>query len=117
MQSSRQHSQITQRYSIDEYLNLIAPSIEDDRMLRKACETVWQLPTDNNLPNSLDVAVLLSELGSDETTLIVGLLSSTQLFESSTVDELKSTFGEKIMNMVMIISGRFDVRLERIPVT
>ena len=69
-------------------------------MLRKACETVWQLPIDKDLPSSLDVAALLSELGSDETTLIVGLLSTRQLLNSPEAADLKSVFGEKITSMV-----------------
>jgi len=100
MQNTRQHNQITERYSIDEYLRLIASSVENDTLLRKACEAVWQLPPDKILPSSLDVAVLLSELGSDETTLIVALLSSTQLAELPEANELESVFGEKIMDMV-----------------
>ena len=100
MQSTRQHSQITQHYSIDEYLRVIAPSIEDHALLRKACEKVWQLPPDKVLPSSLDVALLLSELGSDETTLIVSLLSTTQLIESPEAADLESIFGEKIISMV-----------------
>ena len=100
MQSTRQHSQITQRYSIDEYLKLIASSVEDDSLLRRACETVWQLPIDKDLPSSLDVAALLSELGSDETTLIVGLLSTRQLLNTPEAADLKSVFGEKITSMV-----------------
>ncbi|MDH5612262.1 MAG: GTP diphosphokinase [Gammaproteobacteria bacterium] len=100
MQSTRQYSQIKQRYSLDEYVRLIASSVEDDALLRQACEIVWSLPADNNMPSSLDVAVLLSELGSDETTLIVGLLSSSQLMESPEADGLESIFGRKIMSMV-----------------
>ena len=100
MQSTRQHSQVTQRYSIDEYLRLIAPSIEDLTLLRKACEKVWQLPADKSLPDSLDVALLLSELGSDETTLIVALLSTTLLIDSPEATDLESIFGEKIISMV-----------------
>ena len=100
MQSTRQHSQVTQRYSIDQYLRLIAPSIEDLTLLRKACEKVWQLPHDKYLPDSLDVALLLSELGSDETTLIVALLSTTQLMDSPEATDLESIFGEKIISMV-----------------
>ncbi|MCK4706959.1 MAG: bifunctional (p)ppGpp synthetase/guanosine-3',5'-bis(diphosphate) 3'-pyrophosphohydrolase [Gammaproteobacteria bacterium] len=100
MQSTRQYSQVTQRYSIDEYLRLIAPSIEDLTLLRKACEKVWQLPADKSLPDSLDVALLLSELGSDETTLIVALLSTTLLIDSPEATDLESIFGEKIISMV-----------------
>lgn len=100
MQSTRQYSQITQRYSIDEYLRLIAPAIEDQSLLRKACEKVWHLPTDISLPDSLDVALLLSKLGSDETTLIVGLLSTSQLMGSPEAADLESIFGKKIISMV-----------------
>lgn len=100
MQSTRQHSQVTQRYSIDEYLRLIAPSIKDHSLLRKACEKVWPLPADKSLPGSLDVALLLSELGSDETTLIVALLSTTLLMNSPEATDLKSIFGSKIISMV-----------------
>ncbi|MDH5388016.1 MAG: GTP diphosphokinase [Gammaproteobacteria bacterium] len=100
MQSTRQHSQITQRYSIDEYLRLIASPVKDHALLRKACEKVWQLPYDEVTPSSLDVALLLSELGSDETTLIVSLLSTTQLMESPEAADLESVFGEKIFSMV-----------------
>lgn len=100
MQSTRQHSQITRRYSLDEYVQLIARSIDDATLLRKACEVVWDLPADNDMPSSLDVALLLSELGSDETTLIVSLLSTTRLMESPQAADLESIFGPKIMSMV-----------------
>ena len=100
MQSTRQHSQVTERYSIDEYLSLITSSIKDDTLIRKACEVVWQLPLDKNLPSSLDVALLLSELGSDETTLIVGLLSTTQLVDLPDGATIESVFGNKISEMV-----------------
>lgn len=100
MQSTRQHNQITQRYSLDEYVQLIAPSLADSALLRRACETAWQLPADEHMPSSLDVALLLSELGSDETTLIVALLSTTSLFESAQAGELESVFGKKISHMV-----------------
>lgn len=100
MQSTRQHNQISQRYSFDEYVALLAASLKDDIQLRRACEIVWQLPSDESLPSSLDVALLLSELGSDEITLIVGLLSTTQLNQSAEAVDLKSIFGEKVMSMV-----------------
>lgn len=100
MQSTRQHSQITRRYSLDEYVQLIARSIDDATLLRKACEVVWDLPADKDMPSSLDVALLLSELGSDETTLIVSLLSTSQLMESPQAADLESIFGPKIMSMV-----------------
>ena len=100
MQKTRQYNQITQRYSIDEYVRLIAAAVENDELLRKACEIVWPLPADNDMPSSLDVALLLSELGSDETTLIVSLLSTTLLMNSPQAAGLEAIFGKKIMSMV-----------------
>ena len=48
MQSTRQHNQVTQKYSIDEYLQLLkgAP-VDEDSLLRKACEKVWDVPPDD----------------------------------------------------------------------
>ena len=100
MQSTRDHNQITQRYSIDEYLALIGSSIKDQTLLRKACEVVWDLPPDETLPSSLDVALLLSEIGSDEKTLIVSLLSTSRLINPVRAAELEAVFGKKIMAMV-----------------
>lgn len=79
-----------------------------DSLLRKACERVWDLPPDKILPSSLDVALSLSELGSDETTLIVALLSTTVLIKSSDNAELEAVFGKKIMSMVRNVCQLHD---------
>ncbi len=101
MRSTRQQKQSNQRYSIDEYLQLVAgEKVADDSLLRKACELTWDLPTDEYMPNSLDVTLLLSELGSDETTLIVSLLSSVRLLKTVGMTTLKKDFGETIASMV-----------------
>ncbi len=101
MRATRQYNLITQTYSIDEYLKKISrKSVADDSLLYKACQLVWELEPDPELPSSLDVALLLSELGSDETTLIVSLLSSSRLIELHDAHELEQTFGEKIMRLV-----------------
>ena len=101
MQSTRQHNQVRQKYSIDEYLQrLKGAPVGADSLLRKACEKVWDIPPDDLLPSSLDVALLLSELGSDETTLIVALLSTTRLTHSPVATDLESIFGKKIVGMV-----------------
>lgn len=111
MQNTRQNSHITQRYSINEYVRLIGASIEDDTLLRKACEIVWDLPADDSMPCSLDVALLLSELGSDETTLIVSLLSTTRLIKSPQAVSLEAVFGKKIMSMVRNVGQLHDFKV------
>jgi GTP pyrophosphokinase len=101
MHKTRYFNQITKDFTIDQYLHqLIGVDVEQDSLLRHACEIVWDLPSENALPNSLDVALLLSELGTDETTLIVALLSSRQLINSVNSEELEKTFGSKIMRLV-----------------
>ncbi len=101
MRATRQYNLVQQTYSIDEYLGKIAGKpVAGDSLLYKACQRVWELEPDPGMPSSLDVALLLSELGSDETTLIVSLLSTSRLIESSDAKELESEFGEKIMRLV-----------------
>ena len=101
MRATRHYNLIQQTYSIGEYLQkLTGKAIAEDSLLYKACEQVWELEPDPGLPSSLDVALLLSELGSDETTLIVSLLSTTRLLESHDAAELEAVFGEKIMHLV-----------------
>ncbi|MDH5711329.1 MAG: GTP diphosphokinase [Gammaproteobacteria bacterium] len=85
---------------MDEYLAQIGAAIKDQTLLRKACELVWDLPPDETLPSSLDVALLLSEIGSDEKTLIVSLLSTSRLINPARAAELEAVFGKKIMDMV-----------------
>ena len=101
MRATRLYNLVQQTYSIDEYLSKISgSSVAEDSLLYKACQLVWELEPDHGLPNSLDVALLLSELGSDETTLVVSLLSTTRLIESQDADALEAMFGEKIMRLV-----------------
>ena len=101
MQKTHYFNQITKDFTIDQYLHqLVGFDVEEDSLLRHACEMVWDLPSGGAIPSSLDVALLLSELGSDETTLIVALLSSTRLVKSVDVDALEKTFGTEIMRLV-----------------
>ncbi len=101
MKTTRDFNQITKDFTIDQYLHqLVGFDVEEDSLLRYACKMVWQLPTEGSMPNSLDVALLLSELGSDETTLIVALLSGTRLMKSAAADEIEHIFGDKITQLV-----------------
>jgi GTP pyrophosphokinase len=101
MRATRYYNLIQQTYSIDEYLQKLAGKpVAEDSQLFKACQQVWELEPDPGLPSSLDVALLLSELGSDETTLIVSLLSTTRLIESHDPAVLEAIFGDKIMHLV-----------------
>ena len=101
MKKTRDFNQITKDFTIDQYLHqLVGFDVEEDSLLRHACNMVWNLPTEGSMPNSLDVALLLSELGSDETTLIVALLSSNTLMHSTDEKEIERIFGTRIMQLV-----------------
>ena len=101
MRATRQHNIIPQVYSVDEYLEKITGhAVEKDSPIYRACMHVWDLEPDTDLPSSLDVAMLLSEIGADETTLIVSLLSTTRLISDSDKEALEAEFGAEIMNMV-----------------
>lgn len=101
MQKTHYFNQITKDFTIDQYLHrLVGFDVDEDNLLRHACKMVWDLPTEGSLPNSLDVGLLLSELGTDETTLIVALLSSTKLIQSVDIDDLEKIFGHEIIQLV-----------------
>ena len=101
MKKTRDFNQVTKDFTIDQYLHqLVGFDVEEDSLLRYACNMVWKLPTEGSMPNSLDVALLLSELGSDETTLIVALLSSTRLMKDVDDSEIERIFGSKILRLV-----------------
>jgi GTP pyrophosphokinase len=101
MQKTRYFNQVTKDFTIDQYLHqLVGFDIEENSLLRLACEQVWDLPAEGALPNALDVALLLSELGSDDTTLIVALLSSMQLIKTVDLEILQKTYGENIIHLV-----------------
>ena len=101
MQKTHHFNQITNDYTIDQYLHkLMGFDVDEDALLRLACEKVWDLPAKGAIPNSLDVALLLSELGADETTLIVTLLSSSDLMQTTAAERLEKIFGSNVMQLV-----------------
>jgi GTP pyrophosphokinase len=111
MQKTHYFNQITKDFTIDQYLHqLVGYDVEEDSLLRYACEMVWDFPIEGAMPNGLDVALLLSELGSDETTLIVALLSSTILMGSADEEALEKVFGHEIMKLVESVIQLHDFR-------
>ncbi len=114
MQKTHYFNQITKDFTIDQYLHqLVGCDIEENSLLHHACELVWDLPTEGSLPNSLDVALQLSELGCDETTLTVSLLSSTKLIKTVDLDSLKKIYGEEIIQLVKSVIQLHEFRGEQ----
>jgi len=113
MLKTRHFNQVTKDFTIDQYLHqLVGFDVDEDSLLRHACEMVWSLPIDGALPSSLDVALLLSELGSDETTLTVALLSSSQLIKTADTEVLEKTFGNEVMKLVESVIQLHEFRGE-----
>lgn len=109
MQNTKHFNQITKDFTIDQYLHqLVGFDVEEDSLLRHACKMVWDLPTEGSLPSSLDVALLLSDLGTDEMTLTVALLSSSLLMESSNIDDLEKIFGGETIGLVKSVIQLHD---------
>lgn len=114
MKKTRDFNQITKDFTLDQFLHqLVGYDVEEESLLRHACTMVWNLPSEGSMPNSLDVALLLSELGSDETTLIVALLSSTRLMQEADEDEMQRIFGAEIMQLINSVVQLHEFRGER----
>ena len=114
MEKTRHFNQITKDFTIDQYLHqLVGFDVDEDSLLRQACDMIWELPIEGALPSSLDVALLLSELGADETTLIVSMLSTTSLIASSDIKVMEKTFGREVMHLVQNVVQLHDFHGEQ----
>ncbi|NOQ90205.1 MAG: GTP diphosphokinase [Gammaproteobacteria bacterium] len=114
MHKTRHFNRVTKDFSIDQYLHqLVGFDVEEDALLRRACDMVWELASEGSMPNSLDVALQLSELGTDETTLIAALLSSTRLMKLVDVEEIERVFGGEILRLVTSVINLHEFQGER----
>ena len=102
MEKTRPQSGIAQRYSFDEYLRVLTGGVPDaTRPIYRACRYAWDVQDQpGNLPGALDVALILHELGVDETTYIVTLLSDYRLYNDEFYARLAQEFGKEIQHLV-----------------
>ena len=105
MQATKPQQNLTLLYTREEYLAKLVPcnAVDPDGLLSKAISYAWsaqQHQPDNVMPSSLDVALQLNQLGVDETTLIVALLSDNRLRAEGFVKQVESEFGRQIAQMV-----------------
>ncbi len=110
MESTRQHNQITHRYTLESFIEKLAGVNGASEVLRKACTQAWNIPGDAEMPSSMDVALLLQQLGCDETTLIVSLLSSTRWFSTLPAGQLENEYGKHIADMVRNVCQLHEFR-------
>jgi len=104
MKNTKQQN-IRSEYSISEYINVLvnhsAHLYQSSALLEKACQHVWNAQdVDSEMPDSLDVAILLSQLSADETTIIVCLLSDIRLRSTEFHKVIQHDFGDEVLHMV-----------------
>ena len=105
MKASEQKQKITSQYSVSEYLDkLVSNSAhlhQRSALLEKACQYAWDAQgVASGMPSSLDVAILLSQLSADETTIVVCLLSDSRLRTEAFHKVIKDEFGDEVHHMV-----------------
>jgi len=105
MQNTKIQENITTKYSYSEYLDLLVKNSSHihhrSAELESACQYAWDHQADeSDMPSSLDVAILLSQLSADETTLIVCLLSDIRLRSDEFNKTIKQEFGQSVQTMV-----------------
>ena len=105
MKNINQQKKITSQYSVSEYIDQLVSNSshlhQRSALLEKACQYVWNVQdVESEMPSSLDVAILLSQLSADETTTLVCLLSDSRLRTDDFYNVIKNEFGEDILLMV-----------------
>lgn len=105
MKNTKQQQNITSQYSISEYINILVNHsshlYQSSALLEKACQYVWDAQNaDSEMPSSLDVAILLSQLSADETTIIVCLLSDSRLRSTEFHNVIQNEFSDEVLHMV-----------------
>ena len=104
MKDTKQQQNITSLYSIPEYIDSLVKNSshlhKSTALLEKACQYAWDVQDkESEMPSSLDVAILLSQLSADEITIIVCLLSDSRLRSESFFNTIKTEFGDEVHHM------------------
>ncbi len=105
MKDAKQQQNITAQYSVSEYIDLLISNSahlnHSSALLEKACQYVRHAQNvDSPMPSSLDVAMLLSRLSADETTIIVCLLSDSRLRSPEFYKRIQHEFPDEVLHMV-----------------
>ena len=106
MKDTKNNSPITSQYSFSEYIDKLVSNsshlTQRSALLEKACQYAWNaqdVPSD--MPGSLDVAILLSQLSADEITIMVCFLSDSRLRNEDFFNIIKTEFGDEVHQMVL----------------
>lgn len=67
MQTTKSRPDITRQYTLEDYLKKLTAYCGSDDHFNRACKILWDLPSaEKELPNGLEVALILAELSVDK---------------------------------------------------
>jgi guanosine-3',5'-bis(diphosphate) 3'-pyrophosphohydrolase len=114
-------TQRTAAPEIDAYIDMKAPRIKNDKLLRKAYEfakrahqTQKRFSGESFIIHPLNVAKILFEMGFEENVIAVGLLHDTVEDTGVTLEDLTREFGEEIAGLVDGVTNISRIRSENI---
>jgi len=118
MKNPKQQQNIPSQYSVSAYIDmLIANSAhlnQSSALLEKACQYVWDAQDiDSEMPSSLDVGILLSQLSADETTIMVCLLSDSRLRSAEFHKVIQHEFSAEVLHMVQSLEKLHGFKASR----
>jgi len=101
MEKTRPQPGIAQRFTFEEYLQKLTGGLPDSsRPIYRACRYAWDAQAiASDMPSGLDVALILHELGVDETILLVTLLSDTRLQQGDFAERVRDEFGDEVYQL------------------
>jgi len=109
MQTTKKTLDITERYTIESYLEKLTAHCGSDKRIQQACELVWDLaPSEEILPGGLDVALILADLNVDKTTLVVTLLGDFRLSQDEFIESIRDRFDDEIYHLVKKVRWLHD---------
>ncbi|RDH80769.1 MAG: GTP diphosphokinase [endosymbiont of Galathealinum brachiosum] len=113
MQTTHSRQDITRQYTFDEYLHKLTAHCGSDQKLTRACKLVWNLPpSEQILPNGLEVALILADLSVDSTTLLVTLLGDFRLNQDEFIESVIKEYGEEIYHLVKKVRWLHEFHIE-----
>ncbi len=113
MQTTKSKQDITHQYTFDEYLQKLTAYCGSDAQLSRACKLVWELaPAEEPLPSGLEVALILSQLSVDKTTLLVTLLGDFRLNQNEFFESITKNYGDEVYHLVKKVRWLHDFHIE-----
>ena len=115
MQSTKSRPDITSQYTFESYLQKLTAFSGADEALTRAARLIWELPhSEDDLPNGLEVALILAELSVDKMTLLVTLLGDFRLNQSEFIESIARDYGDETYHLVKKVRWLHDFHFENI---